>query len=459
MNSTESSEEVLLKKIQDIKCQYFNESKQKIHLSKGDILFKQGDDNNKLYHVIEGSLSGFQNEEEGSHIEYNLFVKNDFIGIRSFFDEEIKAYNTVQAESDCQLRSITFNEFKAQSPEEFEKTILTLSSYALMKRQQNMCRLLHQEKEIQSKLNEMDRLSCLGQFSAGVAHELNNALSVIIQGSQWLSNAMLFQISQLPDSFSHRLFETAIRKGHSKKTKDIRSEAKQIVEKYGLEGADAKKIATMEVESKYVDSLVKNTSKELDNYLNLWEIGATFKDVVTSSAHAGHVITSMKNLGSQNKNKDDVIEVNQSLQTALSILRVQLQPIGVKYTEQNKLIYIRGNQGELVQVWVNILKNACDVLLQNHIESPLIDIKIEVENKSLFLVIEDNGPGIPENLLEKIFLPNFTTKKANLNFGLGLGLSIVNQIVTSYAGTVQATNSKNGAIFTIQIPLLKQEVL
>ena len=66
--------------------------------------------------------------------------------------------------------------------------------------------------------------------------------------------------------------------------------------------------------------------------------------------------------------------------------------------------------------------------------------------------ISNNGPAIPEEIHEKIFNPNFTTKKLGLDFGLGLGLSIVRRLVDSYNGTIELVSNETETTFTINLP-------
>ena len=66
--------------------------------------------------------------------------------------------------------------------------------------------------------------------------------------------------------------------------------------------------------------------------------------------------------------------------------------------------------------------------------------------------ITNNGPDIPADIHEKIFHPNFTTKKLGLDFGLGLGLSIVRRLVDSYNGTIELTSNNGETTFSINLP-------
>ncbi|MBQ1961043.1 MAG: hypothetical protein II349_05935, partial [Akkermansia sp.] len=105
--------------------------------------------------------------------------------------------------------------------------------------------------------------------------------------------------------------------------------------------------------------------------------------------------------------------------------------------------------------------NACDAMDQGATEHPCIRItgrSCRVQGVHLLpteyvsVTISNNGPAIDEENLNKIFNPNFTTKKLGLDFGLGLGLSIVRRVVDSYNGTIELTSANGVTTFTINIP-------
>ena len=76
------------------------------------------------------------------------------------------------------------------------------------------------------------------------------------------------------------------------------------------------------------------------------------------------------------------------------------------------------------------------------------------EGEWIKVTIEDSGPGIKENILPKIFESNFSTKKSDVKFGLGIGLSISKDIVEQHGGSISAENSEDGgAIFTVILPV------
>ncbi len=109
-------------------------------------------------------------------------------------------------------------------------------------------------------------------------------------------------------------------------------------------------------------------------------------------------------------------------------------------------------KGELIQVLLNIIKNAKDVLLERCIKNPKISILLKEENTNIIIKICDNGGGIDEAIGDKIFEPYFTTKnEAN---GTGLGLYMSKIIIEKHLnGSISFKNSHDGVCFYITFPI------
>ena len=109
--------------------------------------------------------------------------------------------------------------------------------------------------------------------------------------------------------------------------------------------------------------------------------------------------------------------------------------------------------GELSQVIINLLNNAKDILIERKILKPTIQLSLKKEEDKAIISIEDNGGGIPQAIIEKIFDPYFTTKHQSQ--GKGLGLYMSKEIIEkNLLGTLSVKNSEIGAIFTIELPLI-----
>ena len=108
------------------------------------------------------------------------------------------------------------------------------------------------------------------------------------------------------------------------------------------------------------------------------------------------------------------------------------------------------NDKELLQVFINIIKNSEEVLKEKDVKNKKINILEYLQDDSLVIEISDNGGGIKENIIEKIFDPYFSTKDESV--GTGLGLYMSKTIVEKHLnGTIKAYNKIDGACFRITI--------
>lgn len=126
-------------------------------------------------------------------------------------------------------------------------------------------------------------------------------------------------------------------------------------------------------------------------------------------------------------------------------------PVKVYIDIPENTMNLKGDLGQLTEVFQNILINARDVLGSGG----KVEIKAENAGDFVKISITDNGPGIPKELLPRIFDPFFTTKKA----GTGLGLSIVQSIVENHGGKIEVyTEEGKGTIFVLYLPGTREEV-
>jgi len=110
---------------------------------------------------------------------------------------------------------------------------------------------------------------------------------------------------------------------------------------------------------------------------------------------------------------------------------------------------VLGNAEELRQVFLNVLKNA----LHSMKKSGTLTLSTQSSDGTIFIHIQDSGPGIHKNHLPKIFDPFFTTKKQGE--GAGLGLTIVRRILGKYGGDIKVESELGtGTTCTITIPVI-----
>jgi len=170
--------------------------------------------------------------------------------------------------------------------------------------------------------------------------------------------------------------------------------------------------------------------------------------------HLSETINDFRNFFAPQK---DIIEISTN-ELALGALKFTAhigQSYGINIKNEcnlNEIVSVPKN--EMLQVLINLIKNAQDVLVGRDIVNRKIIIRDFLINNTIVLEVADNGGGIDPSIADKIFDPYFTTKEAD---GTGLGLYMSRRIIEEHInGTLNAYNSDEGAVFSISIP--KQEI-
>jgi two-component system, NtrC family, C4-dicarboxylate transport sensor histidine kinase DctB len=114
-------------------------------------------------------------------------------------------------------------------------------------------------------------------------------------------------------------------------------------------------------------------------------------------------------------------------------------------------LWVSGYAVQLEQVLVNLIRNALDAVTE--VKRSAIEISVRASEDTVRIGIADNGPGVPPELIERIFDPFVTSKPVGK--GLGLGLSISYGIMQDFRGSIHASNRpEGGAELVIELPRL-----
>jgi len=189
-----------------------------------------------------------------------------------------------------------------------------------------------------------------------------------------------------------------------------------------------------------LDNFEKNQFKELLNSIN------------NHAQYLSRTINDFRNFFKPNKDKQSV-QLESVLEQTINIIGKSLSYKNIKLqTDYQFETPLNTYPNELTQVFLNIIKNGQDVLLENQIEYPVIEIAGRNEGESQIVEISDNAGGIPLEIMDKIFEPYFSTKGEKTGTGLGLYMSKL--IIEKHCkGTLEVENTDNGALFTIRLPL------
>ena len=152
--------------------------------------------------------------------------------------------------------------------------------------------------------------------------------------------------------------------------------------------------------------------------------------------------------------RPEPVSVARAIEGALFLVESQIKAAGVRVTRNVQPdLLVSGYAVQLEQVLVNLIRNALDAIAEA--KRPTIEIAARAPEETVRISIADNGPGIPAELIERIFDPFVTSKPVGK--GLGLGLSISYGIVQDFRGRIRAANRpQGGAELVIELPRFMQ---
>ena len=326
-------------------------------------------------------------------------------------------------------------------------------------------------KDTQSKLIHTEKMAVLGQLIAGVMHEVNNPMGVIKGGTQNLEHVIgevIGNINRFREASStkahHQLFNSLIEVFQEKKFRYLTSREernfRKELEAYLLE-IGMKDVRFLAREMVSVDLLKEDIEKVIDQETPI----PVAKDIIGFAVGFGKMFSNVSNMGiaigkmqkilfalgnysysndSRHPIEFDLIE---NLETVLTLYHNKLKRgIQIERNYCGERVEILGFPDEINQVWTNLVQNAIHAMGGQGI------LKLEVceEPTSMVVRVTDNGSGISEEGLKKIFEPFYTTKIKGE--GTGLGLSICKKIVEKHGGLMKVSSKPGMTTFCVTFP-------
>ncbi|MFB2939027.1 ATP-binding protein [Aerosakkonemataceae cyanobacterium BLCC-F154] len=287
---------------------------------------------------------------------------------------------------------------------------------------------LKELQRTQTQLVQSEKMSALGQMVAGIAHEINNPINFIYGN---LSHA---------DEYTQDLLDLL-----------------SLYQKYFPTPGDE---ITDKAEQVELDFLVEDLPKLLASM----KLGAE---------RIREIVLALRNFSRLDESEMKFVDIHEGIDSTLLILSNRLKSSpnrnGIEvFKEYGKLPKVECYAGQLNQVFMNILANAIDALEEGMENSSLVSWDEEdspyslptiaihtkvVDNHYVMIRIADNGPGIPEEMQNRLFDPFFTTKSVGKGTGIGLAISYA-VVVEKHQGKLTCNSVKEkGAEFIIQIPI------
>ncbi|NLX65115.1 MAG: PAS domain S-box protein [Clostridiaceae bacterium] len=315
-------------------------------------------------------------------------------------------------------------------------------------------------KSAQAKLINTEKMAVLGRLVAGIAHELNTPLGIINSAGGTIERILQKELDSViefccraPENiyniYLSLLNNSTDYQDNAYKRMQRRTYYKALEEK-GIEVDD-------EIIEKLVDLGYKGETDELtelvSNPKNIPAIHAAYSISVlrksvgmikVSAEKASQVIIALKTYSHMDTNKTPVpYDVVRDIETVLTLYRNQTK-YGIDIIrEYEEVPHVICFPDKLHQIWVNIINNA----LQAMNYKGTLKIRIANDSDRVKVSISNNGPPIPEDIIDKIFEPFFTTKM--LGEGTGLGLDIVKRLVEEIDGEINVESRPDETTFNV----------
>lgn len=302
--------------------------------------------------------------------------------------KEIELERIITREQERQLRST------AEQKSQLEILVAERTSEILSQKEELQHTLDHL-RATQEQLIQQEKLASLGQLTAGIAHEIKNPLNFVNNFSE-LSVDFLDEIDEEMTKLPN--------------------------------------------------------SPEKENILDLLEnIKSNLGKIRHHGSRADSIVRSMLMHSRGGTGTKDPTDLNALIREYSNLafhgMRANPNPINVdiQLSLDENLTKVRLNAEDFSRVILNLLKNAFDAMREKvEAEGATYKAKVEIRTKDLgdkvLIEVEDNGPGVPNDIKDKLLMPFFTTKKGTE--GTGLGLSITNDIVKSHEGTLDIKTEK-----------------
>jgi two-component system sensor kinase FixL len=194
----------------------------------------------------------------------------------------------------------------------------------------------------------------------------------------------------------------------------------------------------------------------LDPSPDLEEVRAILADIRKDDQRAGEVIDRMRALMRRGEAQRLLVNLHLLSGEVITLLRpdADIRRVRLALEADAALPLVFGDRVQLQQVVLNLVLNAMEALKDNPPAERLVVVRARPSGATVEVTVSDNGHGIPEDKLSRIFEPFFTSKPG----GLGMGLSISRSIVEAHRGRLWAENNTDGgATFRFMLPIGTEE--
>jgi signal transduction histidine kinase len=338
-------------------------------------------------------------------------------------------------------------------------------------------RVLQQVQPVMGRLTEIEqnreRLASLGTMAAGLTHELNNPAAAAARAAAQIAEALDTVNATLAcfvEAGIERVEAGELVALHREATEraaahtaldtlaaaDLEDELRDRLEDMEVEDAWklAEPLSAAGLDADWIDRVAALAGPATDAALR-W-VAATLTahgvadELRESTARMTSLVKAVKTYAYMGRGELVEVDLHEGLETTLIVLNHKLKhtTINVERDYDKSLPKLTVHGSELNQVWTNLLDNAIDALG----ESGTITVRTHRDGDCAEITVADDGPGIPEDVRDRLFDPFFTTKDVGL--GTGLGLATARRIIVDrHGGSLTLASQPGATAFTVRIPM------
>ncbi|MFO7842536.1 MAG: ATP-binding protein [Bacteroidales bacterium] len=204
-------------------------------------------------------------------------------------------------------------------------------------------------------------------------------------------------------------------------------------------------LTPMKLSVQYLQKAWKEQAPDFDQRIERFS-----NSLISQINNLSKIATEFSNFAKMPRAKAQKVNIIRKLEESISLFENTHNVHFDKQYDENAEIYVYADPEQVLIVFSNLIQNGIQAIPNER--KGVIKIKADKIPDFVKMTIEDNGVGVPEDLREKLFRPNFTTKSG----GMGLGLAIVKNIVENAGGTIRYdTQLKTGTSFYVTFPAFK----
>ena len=425
-----------------------------IVLGQGETLFSEGDVGERAFVIVSGEVEILK--VSGSR-EVLLAVRKecDVIGEMALLQAAPRSA-TARARADSLLLTIT----KGQLDD------LLAGSASAMRAM--FSTLLDRWQETQQQMRHSERMAQLGTLTAGVAHELNNPAAAVKRAAGHLGTTAAALAAEMVAAFSvleaddlSILERVATAIGDATPLtdpiaqSDLETELEELLEGLGVaepwrlaSDAAAAGLTPADIASALGETDGRRATAALGLSLTLGSLARVAGEIGEGAHRISEIVKSLKSYSYLDQAPIQDVDLRQGIEDTLVLLAHKTKGVTIERVYADDLPLITANGTELNQVWTNLLDNAIDAAG----EGGRIQVRVQSDQDSVIVEVEDDGPGIPADIRAKVFDAFFTTKPPGKGTGLGLSLSY-RIVVLDHRGDLTVSSEPGRTVFRAELPV------